>query len=373
MKNRINQIFILIMVFILTACAPAQVLSKPTLQPTPTTESTATPIPTSITAPTPTKPVETATPLSPTVLPTESSHAPVIKSVDMHQVESDGNMTVYQDILFEDAKGDVYYVDYEIISSTAETKWVVDGPVNAPAQEQQSGAKVTGTLDCESNSYEVNLSMRLYDKAGNKSFPYKYKVMCGAGVVPVGFPDPFDDNRNGWWVDDEISISDGKLLFRNIPEGLSQWVWCVECRVNSDQNTASVEASWSNTPNASLGLLIDDSTCTPDGLVFVIGPFGYYSILQSVRDASGEWSHWRDFISWTKSSLIRKAQNATNVISASYEFGDELHVTFYLNGSRVTRVRVYGYNGSKECRPGLFADSGLEANFDNFTISSAKP
>ena len=369
MNARISQIFALITVLILTACAPAQVLSTPTFLPTPTAESIATPIPTTTTVATPTRPVNTATPLP----PTESSHAPVIKSVDMHQVESDGNMTVYQDIFFEDAKGDVYYVDYEIISSTAETHWVVDGPVNAPAQEQQNGAKVTGTLDCESYSYEVNLSVRLYDKAGNKSFPYKYKVVCGAGVVPVGFPDQFDDNRNSWGIGDETSISNGKLRFRNVPEGQSQWVWCAECWVNSDQNSASVEASWSNTAEASLGLLIDDSTCTPDGLVFIIDPFGYYSIAQSVRDDSGEWSHWRDFIGWTKSSLIRRAQNATNVISASYEFGDELYVTFYLNGSRVTRVRVYGYNGSKECRPGLFADSGLEANFDNFTISSANP
>ena len=135
----------------------------------------------------------------------------------------------------------------------------------------------------------------------------------------------------------------------------------------------SVEATWLNTPNASLGLLIDDDTCTPDGLVFIITPVGYYRILQAVRDSSGQWSHWRPFVEWTKSGLIHKASNATNVMSITYEFGDELHVTFSLNGTRVTRVRVYGYNGSKECRPGVYADGGLDANFDNFSISNSNP
>ena len=216
--------------------------------------------------------------------------------------------------------------------------------------------------------------MRLYDKAGNKSVPYEYTIGCNQeAALESSFPDPFDDNRNGWGLDDEVSIKDGILRFRNIPENLSRWVWCDTCSVTPDQNTVSVEASWSNTENASLGLLIDDDTCSPDGLVFIIGPFGYYSILQAVRDEAGEWRHWRPFVDWTKSSLVRKAQNATNVISVFYEFGDELHVTFSLNGSRVTRVRVYGYNGSKECRPGLYASSGLEANFDNFSIFNSNP
>jgi hypothetical protein len=330
-------------------------------------------IPTDTPAPTATRPSEI-----PTAVPQDRStsaddHTPVISSVDLRSETSGGKMTVYQDIFFKDANADVYFVDYELISATAANLSITDGAVKTPAQEQRSGGKLTGVWNCGSNSYEASLTVRLNDKAGNKSTPYEYTIVCGQGEVQAGFPDLFDDNRNGWELDDQISIQDGLLQFRDIPETRSRWTYCDACSVTPDQNTVSVEASWSNTQNASLGLLIDDDTCTPDGLVFIITPVGYYRILQAVRDASGKWSHWRPFVEWTKSSLIHRAQNAKNVMSIVYDFGDELHVTFSLNGSRVTRVRVFGYNGSKECRPGLFADGGLEANFDIFSISNSNP
>ena len=35
---------------------------------------------------------------------------------------------------------------------------------------------------------------------------------------------------------------------------------------------------------------------------------------------------------------------------------------------------VFGYNGSKECRPGVFVGSSeIEANFDNFSITPPNP
>jgi hypothetical protein len=191
--------------------------------------------------------------------------------------------------------------------------------------------------------------------------------------VEAGFPDQFDDNRNGWGLGDAVSIKDGLLQFRNIPEDKIYRVWCDACRVTPEQNAVSVESTWENSPVASLGLMIDDDTCTPNYLVFLISTNGYYSIQQSVRDEAGNWSHWRPYIDWTKSSLIRRSQNIKNTITTTYAFGDELTVTFFLNGTSVTRVRVYGYNGSKECRPGLVADGGLKADFDNFSISNSSP
>jgi hypothetical protein len=142
--------------------------------------------------------------------------------------------------------------------------------------------------------------------------------------------------------------------------------------VTPEQDSLSVEGSWANSADSSLGLLIDDKVCTPDGLAFLIGPHGYYTIIQAVRDDAGNWSHWRPFIDWTKSEKIRKAQNQPNLISAVYEFGDNLHVTLSVNGTYIIRVEVFGYNGAKECRPGLFGDAGLDSNFDNFSIPEVK-
>ena len=337
----------------------------------PTTELAS--IPTDTPAPTATKPSEIATALPQDRSPSADDHTPVISSVDLRSEKSGGKMTIYQDILFKDTHADVYFVDYELKSATTGNLRVKDGAVKTPAQEQRSGGKLTGIWDCGSDSYKATFTVRLNDKAGNKSAPYEYTIVCGQGELQEGFPDLFDDNRNGWGLDDQISIQDGMLRFRNVPEDESDWIWCDACSATPDQNIVSVEASWSNTPNASLGILIDDDFCTPDGLAFKITPDGYYKISQSVRDASGKWSHWRTFVDWTKSSLIHRGQNSTNVMSIFYEFGDELHVTFSLNGTRVTRVRVYGYNGSKECRPGVYADGGLDANFDNFSISNSNP
>ena len=161
-------------------------------------------------------------------------------------------------------------------------------------------------------------------------------------------------------------LRSGELTSRRLVESCLQQIGQKNPTLNA---FVSVDASWSNRPNASLGLLVDDGTCNPDGLVFLIGPHGYYSIIQAVRDEDGEWRHWRPFMDWVKSSLIRSGQDSVNEISAEYEFTDELRVSFYINGTYVTRVRVFGYNGSDECKPGLYADGGLEANFDNFDIS----
>jgi hypothetical protein len=368
MSTRVLLASLVVLALPALACAGFRIVltnPTPTAEPVPT--STAEPLPTAI------MPTEQAAAIQLATPTTGINHVPVIKSVDLRPVTTNGNMTVYQDISFEDAMGDVYFADYTLVSTTADKVTVEDGAVKIPADQQKSGAKFTSTWGCGDSSYEVTLDIILADKAGNKSDPYRYTIVCGLGAVATGFPDPFDDNRNGWELDDVTSIKGGVLQFRKIQATEADWLVCAACTVTPKENFVSVEGWWSNTVDSSLGLLIDYDTCTPDGLVFMIGPTGYYAIFQSVRDASGKWSYWRPLIDWAKSSLIRKAQNAKNLIAVSYEFGDELHVTFYLNGSRVTGAKVYGYNGSKECRPGLYASGGLDANFDNFSISPPSP
>lgn len=361
-----------IAVLFLNSCqnAPERlVVASPTVEPT----ATATELPT----PTALPPTETATTppkLTPTAKP---EHIPTITSVTFSSKTNFGQMTVYQDIFFKDSKGDFYYVDYEVISSSSENVKVGGGYEKFVSSTQKKAGLVTVTYDCGGGNYDVTLAARIVDQADNESEPYSYTIVCGLGAKAVtGFPDLFDDNRNGWNLVIGFTIQDGKLQYRNLftfIKGRAFWTSCEACKVDSDHNTVSVDASWSNAVVGALGFLVDNEGCTPDGLVFVIAPTGVYSIQQSVREASGEWKYWRPFIDWTKSSLIRKAQNMTNVISAVYEFGDELNVTFSINGTRVTRVRVFGYNGSKECLPGVFSDSEIDANFDNFSISAPNP
>jgi len=344
-------------------------------------EPTPTPMPAVVTeAPLPT-PVLTDTAQPPTATPTkeapatptpttQQSVAPVIDSVDLEEQSSGGDMTVYQIIHFHDADGDVNYVDYEIVSATVDDVSVSGGSVDVPPGNQKRGHSVTGTWDCGSGSYEVTLQAILRDKAGNQSEPVEYTIICGRGAITGGvFPDTFDDNGNGWGLDNYFSIEGGVMKARNIPTDQSRWLWCDACQVTADRSHVSLDGSWADRRDASLGLLIDSGSCNPDGLVFLIGPHGYYSIFQAVRDDDGEWRHWRPYVDWVRSSLIRTGQNTANEISADYEFTDELRVSLYINGTYVTRVRVYGYNGSEACMPGLYVDGGLEADFDNFNIS----
>jgi hypothetical protein len=340
-------------------------------------EDTPTPVPPTATeapVPTDTPPPPEATPTeeaSPTPEPVEVQNSPpVIDSVDLEEVDENGGMTVYMHTNFHDEDGDVTSVDYIVVSASTDVNTEA-GSVESSPEQQKAGDTVTGTWRCDSENYEVTLFVVLRDQAGNRTKSDEFTIVCGFGVIAGGeFPDPFDDNRNGWNVNNYFRIEGGKMKARNIAEDESRWTYCETCQVSPENNKASVEGSWENKPNDSLGLLIDNGTCNPDGLVFVIGPHGYYAIIQAVRDDNGEWSHWRNYVDWVKSSLIRPAQNTPNEISAVYDFGDELRVSFFINGSYVMRVRVVGYTGSGECVPGLFAGGGLDANFDNFDITT---
>lgn len=369
MQTRKLWLCIAVLVALMFACR-ALSGSAPTATPIPPTE-THTPMPPPTATDTAQPPTATPTEETPPTPTEETSVAPVIDSYDLQKEDVDDGVIVYQRFHFHDEDGDVNRIDYRVLSASVDGLDVEGGRVDISANAQKSGDTITGEWDCGSDNYEVTLEAFLRDAAGNRSEPVEYTIVCGRGASVAGdFPDTFDDNRNSWGLDQQIKIENGRLQFRNVPDNQARWTWCDACLVSEEKSQVSVEASWSNSPNSNLGLLIDSGTCNPDGLVFLIGPHGYYTIVQSVRDEQGEWSHWRPFMEWNKSSRIRTAQNAVNIISAQYEFTDELRVSLFIGDTFITRVRVYGYNGSGECSPGLYAGGPLEANFDNFNISA---
>jgi len=85
------------------------------------------------------------------------------------------------------------------------------------------------------DNYEVKLSVIVADEQGNESEAYEYTVVCGLGNVQAGFPDLFDDNRNGWDVSGKFSIQNGQLQFRDSPSDAAYWVYCNGCIVTPDQ------------------------------------------------------------------------------------------------------------------------------------------
>jgi hypothetical protein len=123
------------------------------------------------------KTASTATP-TPSV-PTENG-IPVIKSVNLRKDTSSGALTIYQDILFMDTKGDVTRVDYEIVGSTISGLQVEGGDIDVPEAEQKAGSVITGEWGCGTEKYLATLRATLTDKAGNHSAPFDYEIICDA-------------------------------------------------------------------------------------------------------------------------------------------------------------------------------------------------
>lgn len=121
-------------------------------------------------------PTNAATPLS-----TKKNGVPVIQVVDLRKEYSGENLTIFQDIIFDDSEGDVIQVDYEIVASTVSGLTIEGGSVDIPPAEQKTGALITGQWGCGSDSYEVTLQATLTDAAGNHSQPYEYTMKCGQG------------------------------------------------------------------------------------------------------------------------------------------------------------------------------------------------
>jgi hypothetical protein len=167
-----------------------------------------------------------------------------------------------------------------------------------------------------------------------------------------GFPDTFDDNRNGWSLTDDNA---------------AVWTMCDACLVTNDQNHAQVEGTGASKEDFAFGLILDSGECSDEAIVLMAYSEGVYAIMQAVREESGDFRHWRPLKDWSKATEIKTGLHATNSLSADYEFSDDLWITVYINDTYKTRFKTFGYNGSEQCLAGVYGESG-DIDFDNFKI-----
>jgi uncharacterized protein YraI len=106
------------------------------------------------------------------------SGIPIIQSVVIRKDRSSGNLVIYQDIHFSDGEGDVNLAHWDIVSSTFPGLATRDGTVTRSSAEQKAGTIHTGIWNCEGKKYTVVLSVTLVDKAGHRSEPYQYTLVC---------------------------------------------------------------------------------------------------------------------------------------------------------------------------------------------------
>jgi len=111
---------------------------------------------------------------------------PVITSVSLREDWSSpsGHLIILQDVYFYDEDGDVYGIDYEIISDPSNGT-VVDGAINASSEEQKAGTVVTGSWQCGGGLYDVTMQVALLDYAGNVSNTVTYTMNCHDYYPPL--------------------------------------------------------------------------------------------------------------------------------------------------------------------------------------------
>ena len=110
---------------------------------------------------------------------------------------------------------------------------VAQGAADAAAQQTQDA------LDAEVETTE--------EVAVEETEPPEEDQVPSLDETNYGFPDTFDDNRNGWALTDMINIEVGKLQFTDIPENEARWTICDACLVTTDQNHAQVVGTGAST------------------------------------------------------------------------------------------------------------------------------
>jgi hypothetical protein len=98
--------------------------------------------------------------------------------VDVRYATTASGKIASQVITFQDADGDATTVHYEVVSTTAKSVYVNDGPVNVSSPSQKSGAAIIGTWTCGTGNYEVTLRVTIIDQKGNASNPMQYTIRC---------------------------------------------------------------------------------------------------------------------------------------------------------------------------------------------------
>ena len=104
---------------------------------------------------------------------------PAIENVEFSKIRSGGNLTVYQDVYFQDSDGDTTTADWTLIAINPSTPASIkDGTVSASASSQIGGTSLTGTWKCGTSKYTVTLQLVLIDKAEHSSAPYQFSFKC---------------------------------------------------------------------------------------------------------------------------------------------------------------------------------------------------
>jgi hypothetical protein len=185
--------------------------------------------------------------------------------------------------------------------------------------------------------------------------------------APVfSFPDEFEDDRNMWGQDNIRFIEDGKYKFRDIPDNRAVWSWCESCLVSPDTPHVEIEVTGNDIDHVA-GLLVDNGMCTGEAFVVLVSPYGAYLVIQASVDDDGNFQHWKPYIDWTRSSAIREGQNATNKISADYEFdADAVRFSLEINDTYITRLKAPAYTGDN-CVAGVYGEGG-DFDVEYFTI-----
>jgi hypothetical protein len=113
--------------------------------------------------------------------PSTDQGIPVVQSVVLRRDTSTGALVIYQDIYFKDSDGDVFRVDYDVVSTSNPDVHIEGGTLDISREEQKVGTFFTGEWGCGDGNYNVTLSVTLTDSAGHLSMPYEYTLNCDAG------------------------------------------------------------------------------------------------------------------------------------------------------------------------------------------------
>ncbi len=146
------------------------------LKPTPTPTATVTPTATATATAIPTR--LPFTPAPPTVTPTRSANAPVLKGVNVRYDRSTSELSALGDVWFSDADGDVTTAHTFIVFATTRNMTTLDVPITIPAPIQIQGVTIILRWGCGTERYDVTLRMILLDKQGNQSNGIEYTIHC---------------------------------------------------------------------------------------------------------------------------------------------------------------------------------------------------
>ena len=113
----------------------------------------------------------------PTVTPIASG-APVIDGVQVRFDTSSGGMIAVMDVYYHDSEGDANFVDWQIISASADVKATIKDKAIAMSANQRKGSTTTAQWSCGTKVYDITFAVIIRDQAGYSSNPARVVVHC---------------------------------------------------------------------------------------------------------------------------------------------------------------------------------------------------